>query len=377
MISSKKGDPKKSKAYKSIVTLVCRLPSEMTKTWLPTSKLCSLLVEGGVAAQLTTEHVRSAMRYHSKSLFDSRPFQKETWYRHATNFADPTTPDMQPLAIHGAFQLPSDYFRGAEYACHVEAIAEFCNTPPPQTTNKTSTPRSSKQKPKVETRSCRGWSGPTYQKLIALSLKDFIDYGVETSGNVPTELTEFPLARFFSDRKNYGAFIIESEKGGVPFASTESTYIIRTTSCCQQGTYEGGGLCPDCRAFSRSLSSLQCQVKKDVEIHGKNHLTATSIQLMGPKNAAAAVDAIRKQKDGQIKTLTKTVQRLQEKDKFDRERESNNCNNNNTSYETHQTLAAPALAALPHFPAVGPSASSSTERDGYIPVQHPLATPPE
>lgn len=73
MVSSKKGDLKKSKAYKSIVNLVCRLPSDVAKTRLPASKLQSLLVDGGVvaAARLAEEHVRSALHYYVRGLFAS------------------------------------------------------------------------------------------------------------------------------------------------------------------------------------------------------------------------------------------------------------------------------------------------------------------
>ena len=105
MVSSQRTDPKKKQAYKSIVNLVNRLPSEKIQTWLSLSELQSLLVNGGV--QIDEDVLCLAMRFHSRGRFDSRRFGKRNMR------GDPTTPDTrQPICL----ELPSDYFKGPDVA---------------------------------------------------------------------------------------------------------------------------------------------------------------------------------------------------------------------------------------------------------------------
>jgi len=95
MVSSKRIDPKKKRAQKSIVNLVHCLPSDTIQTWLTVSEIWTLLVNGGIAAEIDDAVVRFAMQGHSRGQFESRRFGKshENFYRHASCAGDPTTPD--------------------------------------------------------------------------------------------------------------------------------------------------------------------------------------------------------------------------------------------------------------------------------------------
>jgi hypothetical protein len=91
---SKKGDPKKTQVYKSIVNLVSVLPSHNIYTWLRVPEIWSLFVSGGVAAEINDDDVHHAMVYHSRGQFESRHFgeNREKYYHHASCARNPTTP---------------------------------------------------------------------------------------------------------------------------------------------------------------------------------------------------------------------------------------------------------------------------------------------
>ena len=88
-----------------------------------------------------------------------------------------------------------------------------------------------------------------------------------------------------------------------------TAYTIRATSC--EGSPDGG-LCQCCKQLSRSLDAINRHATKSVEIHGNMHVTAASVQLMGPNITAAAMSAIREKKDGQIQNLGRINARLRE-----------------------------------------------------------------
>jgi hypothetical protein len=306
MASSKRIDPKKKQAYKSIVNLVNRLPSDKIETWLSVSELQSLLVNGGV--QIDEDVLRLAMRYHSRGLFDSRRFGRRnmTYYRHSSCAGDPTTPDTrQPICL----ELPSDYFKGPDYQNDVDAIADFLCT----MQSADNAPPFSKKRPVEDSNvdtllPCRGWSGPTYQKLILLSKKDFLDQGFESFGTVPAmDQKRFPLSRVFINRKHYGEFVVEPDVMAASNTTSDRAsmaYTIRATSC--EGSPDGRR-CPCCKQLSKSMEGINRQATKVVKIHGNMHLTPASVQLMGPNITAAAVSAIREKKDGQIQNLDRII----------------------------------------------------------------------
>jgi hypothetical protein len=119
----------------------------------------------------------------------------------------------------------------------------------------------------------------------------------------------FPLARVFSNRKHCVEFVVEFDKA-VADMTASMAYIIRATSC--EGSPDGR-LCPCCKQLSKSLEGMNRQATKGVEIHGNMHVTAASVQLMGPIITAAAVSAIFKKKDGQINcNLEKLVNLLRD-----------------------------------------------------------------
>jgi hypothetical protein len=119
-----KGVPNKTQALKSIVNLVSRLPSDKICTWLTVTELRLLLVSGGVAAKIDDAIVRVAMRYHICGQFDSRHFgnKHEKYYRHTYYAGDPTTPATRQMV---SLELPSDYFKHADFQNDMKEIAAF------------------------------------------------------------------------------------------------------------------------------------------------------------------------------------------------------------------------------------------------------------
>ena len=209
MVSSKTIDPKKKQACKSIINLVNRLPSDKIQTWLSLSELQSLLLVGGV--QIDEDVLCLAMGSYSRGQFDSRQFGRRPvrYYRHSSCAGDPTTPDTrQPICL----ELPSDYFRGPDCQHDVEAVADFlCRMESADNTPPLSKKRPVEDSNVVTLLPCRGWSGPTYQKLILLSKKDTLDQRFESIGTVTAkDQKRFPLARVFSNRKDYGEFVVDS-----------------------------------------------------------------------------------------------------------------------------------------------------------------------
>jgi hypothetical protein len=229
---SKKDYQKKTAVYKSIANLVSVLPSHNIYTWLRVPELRLLLVSGGIPAEINEEDIRYAMVYHSRGRFESRHFgeNKEKYYQHASRAGDPNTPCTRRTI---PLELSSAYFQHPSFQNDVRIIMTFLSTQPATESTPTflraqpdieSTPCSKKRRAATEDSSafvtpptaqlpCRGWSGPDYQKLIAVSLKDCIDQNLQSTGNVTSVPEQAPLARLFSSRKDYSKFVIESTKG--------------------------------------------------------------------------------------------------------------------------------------------------------------------
>jgi hypothetical protein len=107
------------------------------------------------------------------------------------------------------------------------------------------------------------------------------------------------LIRVFSHRKHHGEFVVEFDMMAASDTTSDrasTAYIIRATSC--EGSPDGG-LCPCCKQLSKCLEGINRQATKGVEINGNMHVTAASVQLIGPNITAAAVSAIREKRDGQ------------------------------------------------------------------------------
>lgn len=205
-------------------------------------------------------------------------------------------------------ELPSNYFKRLSFQNDVEFIAAFLSTT--QTNNNTPP---SKKRPAEDCSlvtptsqlPCCGWLGWTHQKLIALSLKDNIDERFKSTGTVPREQERFPLARVFSHCKDYSEFFIESNKEAASSYTTLGTesfyYTIRASLC--QGSSANYGLCPCCKELQTSLAYINRHANKEMKICGDTHVTAETLQFLGPENTATVVSAICAKKDGQIHNL--------------------------------------------------------------------------
>jgi hypothetical protein len=329
---SKKGDPKKTQVYKSIVNLVSVLPSHNIYTWLRVPELWSLLVSGGVAAEINDNDVRYAMVYHSRGQFESRHFgeNKEKYYRHASRAGDPNTPCTRGTV---PLELSSNYFQHPSFQNDVKVIGTFFSSRPVTESTPCSKKRQAAEDSSVDTPTsqllccvtpptsqlpCTGWSGPAYQKLIAVSLKDCIDQKFQSTGNVTSIPEQAPLARLFSSRKDYSKFVIESTKAAACHTTLDmdtnmdtasSGFTIHAASC--QGYSADGLLCPCCKGLLQSLAHINHHAKKEMNINGDVHVTSATLQLMGPDNTAAIVSAICDKKDRQLHNLQKKMRRIE------------------------------------------------------------------
>jgi hypothetical protein len=180
-----KGITKKTpQVYKSIVNLASGLPSDKICMWLSVPEIWSLLVSGGIVSQIEDSDVHFAMRYYSYGRFESRHFGKKRarYYRHASCAGDPTTPCGQ---VTVSLELPSNYFQRLSFQNDVESIAAFLRAAQTNDNTPCSKKRPAEDRSLVTPTShvpCCGWLGRGHQKLIALSLKDFIDRRLESTG---------------------------------------------------------------------------------------------------------------------------------------------------------------------------------------------------
>lgn len=116
---------------------------------------------------------------------------------------------------------------------------------------------------------CHGWSGPTHERLITLSLKDFLEQRLESRSNTiqPQEIYVFPLASVFNYRKDYSKFVIESNATMSNNMASDLgllNFTIRGVSCDRSTV--AGLLCQCCKRLSVSLSNINIQATTEISI---------------------------------------------------------------------------------------------------------------
>jgi hypothetical protein len=258
----KKGDPKKSLAAKAIVKLVLSLPDEIVKHWLSAAMIVSLLVSGGLrSSKISVDDVTHALNRNPAFSTRRFGFKNILCFRSAcVHDQAALDPDFEPGV------LPSTFFQNVRFESEVGAIDDYKNGGTVR--DKTTT-------------GCRGWSGPTYQKLANYSGKEFLEQEALRSGLLLKDM--IPLASIFGGRKDSDKFVVAFStdvNGALDFSVPSKT--------CSLSACDGNGLCSNCAQLSPSLAMINFQARKEIDesnsvsrpLLGKlfrsNHLTGGS-----------------------------------------------------------------------------------------------------
>lgn len=271
---NKKGNPKRSAALKTIQTLIDGLPEEIKREWLSADEILACLVRGGAPlSNCNATDITDTFKGFLRTTYEVNTTSSVKYYRCASFHDIPITPDNRQDPEVVIASISTDYFQQKQFDNVAASITDYRG-------QKLSTP--------IETGEavcrCPGWGGVDYGRLVEMSLREHSDECAKRHVMV-SDVDQFKLSSVFSGRKDYDKFVVQPDK--------DLGFIICPAATVECTGYVDSHRCSCCTGLGRSLSAINFQAKKQVEIHSGMHITRNTMKRLDDDEKVQAVKAIR------------------------------------------------------------------------------------